>query len=224
MKIEGILSRALTVLFDDKVSVGVVAVNDSDAIATAAELEALGQVVDKRLKEFSAGRAAGRVALSGLNLPPSDILIGAHRQPLPPAGTVLSISHDDLQALAVAASAQFWWGVGVDIAHADALSDDLIARICRGTDLNNLRAGESVAERAKLVFCLKEALFKAVFPQVSDWMDFSQSELLIDHQRGSFDAKLFTANGAPLDLKGSWFGRFTKCENRWLAVAGLQRR
>lgn len=217
------LSGAISELFADAVSVAVVAIADKNATATEAELAALGKAVDKRRLEFSAGRHAARLALSGLSLPPRDILIGPHRQPLPPANSVLSISHDVQHAMAVAASAQDWFGIGIDIGDADTLSPDLIHSICRGNDLLNLAVGESLGQRAKLVFCLKEALFKAISPQVNSWMEFSQSELRIDHAQGSFEADIFASDGTLLKLQGQWFGRFARVDKRWLAVAGMRR-
>lgn len=213
----------LSNLYSEAVGVGVVQIGDASAVATTAEIKALGSAVAKRRMEFSAGRHAARMALSGIGLPATDILIGRHRQPLPPSGVVLGITHDSQHALAVAALSERWLGIGVDICDADSLSEGLIHAVCRGSDLQNLVPGESIAERAKLVFCLKEALFKAIFPQVSDWMEFEQSELSIDHSSGKYAAKVFAADGSALPLQGVWRGRFAKVGSRWIAGAEMLR-
>lgn len=217
------LENTVRALFDESVGVSVVGIGDPAAVGTAVEISALGQVVDKRKAEFIAGRHAARGALGGIGLPTADILIGTHRQPLPPQGAVLTISHDQRLAMAVAAPAEKWLGLGVDIADADELAENLIATICGESDLLNLQQGESIAGRAKLVFCLKEALFKAIFPQVLDWMDFSQSALSVDHASASYQAHFYGADGAKLLLQGQWHGRFARVGNRWIAVAGLRR-
>lgn len=217
------LENATRTLFDQSVAVRAIAIGDPAAMGTVAEISALGQVVDKRKAEFVAGRHAARGALRGIGLPDTDILIGTHRQPLPPREAVLTISHDQRLAMAVAAPAEKWLGVGVDIADADDLAENLIATICGKSDLCNLQSGESIAERAKLVFCLKEALFKAIFPQVGDWMDFSQSALSLDHGSASYQARFFGADGAELSLQGQWHGRFARVGDRWIAAAGLRR-
>lgn len=191
--------------------------------ATAAELRVLGQVVDKRKQEYVAGRNAARCALRGLGFPPGDILVGAHRQPLPPLGSSISITHDSEYAFAVAGLNTHWYGLGVDVTQADELAESLISTVCRGSDLLDLAPSETLSQRAKLVFCLKEALFKAVFPQVIDWMEFSQSELQINHEIGGFEARILNPNDEPLELDGRWVGRFLKVGNRWLAFAGLRR-
>lgn len=217
------LESTTRALFDESAGVRAIAIGDPAAISTVAEISALGRVVHKRKAEFVAGRHAARGALRGIGLPEADILIGNHRQPLPPHEAVLTISHDERLALAVAAPAEKWWGLGVDIADADDLAENLIATICKESDLSNLQHGESIAERAKLVFCLKEALFKAIFPQVGDWMDFSQSALSLDHASGCYQARIFGTNGAELSLQGQWHGRFSRVGDRWIAAAGLRR-
>lgn len=217
------LESATRTLFDEGVGVRAIAIGDPAAMSTTAEISALGQVVDLRKAEFVAGRHAARGALRGICLPDADILIGNHRQPLPPHETVLTISHDQRLAIAVAAPAKKWLGLGVDIADADDLAESLIATICGESDLSNLQQGESIACRAKLVFCLKEALFKAIFPQVGDWMDFSQSALSVDHASASYQARFFSADGAEISLQGQWHGRFARVGDRWIAAAGLRR-
>ena len=217
------LESATRGLFDESVGVRAIAIGDTAAMSTAAEMTALGQVVDKRKAEFIAGRHAARGALCGIGLPDAEILIGDHRQPLPPHEAVLTISHDQCLAMAVAAPAERWWGLGVDIADANDLDENLIATICGESDLSSLQQGESIASRAKLVFCLKEALFKAIFPQVGGWMDFSQSALRVDHASGRYQARFFGADAAELPLQGQWHGRFTRVGDRWIAAAGLRR-
>lgn len=217
------LEQALRALLPAEVSVAAVAVDDAKAQADDAEIAALGNVVDKRRAEFVAGRYAARLALGGRDLPQTAILIGEHRQPLPPAGAVLSITHDDSHAIAMAASELQCLGLGVDLTDADSLQENLVKSVCGESDLMNLQPGESIEQRAKLVFCLKEALFKAIFPQVGDWMDFSQSALSIDFMSASYQAQIFAADGSALPLRGQWFGRFTRLGNRWIAVAGMRK-
>jgi len=191
--------------------------------AKSTEFEALGRAVPKRMQEFSVGRHTARLALAKLGYRDAEILIGKHREPLAPAGSLLSITHDDQHAIAIVADTRHYLGLGVDIADVRGLDPALIHSICRGSDLEGLAPGETLMQRAKLVFCLKEALFKAIFPQVRQWMDFSQSELCVDHETGSFNARIFNANGELLVLKGEWRGRFVKsAEGRWIAFAALK--
>lgn len=217
------LYLALNAFFPQSVNFAVVKVENNVQSATARELQALGVASDKRMREFSAGRAAVRQAMAGINLPPADILVGKHRQPLAPPGVVISITHDDEYALAAATGQSQWHGIGIDIALADDLPVNLHSMVCRGQDLQHLFEGETVAQRAKLVFCLKEALFKAIFPQVNDWMNFSQSEIAVDHDRGVFSARVYAEDGAELSLQGLWYGCFARVGERWVAAAGLSK-
>ncbi len=218
-----LLGQAFSQLFGDDVQVAALSISDPLASASELELLALGKAAPSRTAEFSAGRTAARQALNQLQLPTKDILIGQHRQPLPPAGACISISHDKSDAAAAAASEEHWIGLGIDICDADSLESNLISSVCRGQDLDDLNADETLGQRAKLIFCLKEALFKAIYPQVGSWMDFSQSELHIDHRDGSYGAQLFSEDGSALILEGCWFGRFAKVGHRWIAAAGMRK-
>ncbi len=217
------LSSALSAVFPQSVNIAVVGLEKCEQKATEPELAALGAASDARLREFSAGRVAARRAMHGINLPPADILVGRHRQPLAPAGVLISITHDQEYAVAAATVQSRWHGIGIDIAQADELPVNLHSMVCRGQDLENLREGETVGQRAKLIFCLKEALFKAIFPQVNDWMNFSQSEICVDHGRGEFSAQVYAEHGAELSLQGAWHGRFARVGERWFAAAGLSK-
>lgn len=221
MRPESALERTLEQFFPGKLRARSVAVGDPAARASAAELACLGEVVDKRRAEFVAGRHAARAALGGIGLPVESLLIGAHRQPLPPARAVLSITHDEQLAVAVAAQAEHWFGLGVDLADTAPLPANLIETVCNAGDLLGLASGESEADRGKLVFCLKEALFKTIFAQVGNWMNFSQSTLDIDLTRGHYGALIVDEAGRPLALRGHWRGRFARVGDRWVALAGL---
>ena len=53
----------------------------------------VARAVDKRRREFAAGRACARRALEQLGLPASPILAGPRREPLWPPGVVGALTH-----------------------------------------------------------------------------------------------------------------------------------
>jgi 4'-phosphopantetheinyl transferase EntD len=61
----------------------------------------------------------------------------------------------------------------------------------------------------RLLFSAKEAVYKAWFPLVGEWLDHQQAEILIDPQEGTF-AALLSRDGLILDghpirrLQGRW--------------------
>ena len=66
----------------------------------------------------------------------------------------------------------------------------------------------------RLLFCAKEAVYKAWFPLTQEWLGFDDAEIIID-VGGTFTARLLVPgtliNGAPL----------TSLHGRWLAARGL---
>ena len=78
-----------------------------------------------------------------------------------PARLVGSLAHDN--AFAVAAAAWAWpiSGLGVDIEPAEPLPDDIVDLVLTREEARET-AGDGIARR--LVFAVKEAVYKAVFP------------------------------------------------------------
>lgn len=131
--------------------------------APIAELRELGAANPARREEFLRGRIAARRALSGLGLDVDSIPIGAWRQPVWPPRVVGSISHCPGLGVAAVARAADLRGIGVDVAAADRrLSAAAVRRIVSRPER------WALSERAEVpwplvLFCLKEAAFKAVF-------------------------------------------------------------
>ena len=67
----------------------------------------------------------------------------------------------------------------------------------------------------RLLFCAKEAVYKAWFPLTGRWLGFEQAEITVEPEAGTFRADLLVP-GAAVD--GRALDRFT---GRWLARDGL---
>lgn len=152
------------------------------------EEAALGQVVDKRRREFRLGRHCARVALQRLGAPTGPILAGSHREPLWPTGIVGSISHSSSWCAAAVAYAATTSSLGIDVESDEALPDELVAMVASPEEQQELPPGITAWER--VLFSAKESVYKAWFPLERTWLDFEDVHVSLDPSLGTFRAAL----------------------------------
>lgn len=139
---------------------------------------ALRQAVKKRRAEYLASRWLAREVMRGLGIP--DFLLQNHsdRSPLWPVGIQASLSHTD-GAVALAVTRQPRC-VGVDIEMVMSLrtAEETAAVLMSDEEKARLRALPlPFSLAATLLFSLKESLYKALWPQLHQPMDFHQASL-----------------------------------------------
>ncbi|MBM4197389.1 MAG: 4'-phosphopantetheinyl transferase superfamily protein [Gammaproteobacteria bacterium] len=145
------------------------------------EAEATLRFATARLTEFRRGRYCAREALRGLAVPEHEVPVGSNREPLWPDGVVGSISHTRGMAAAVVGRRSEFASLGLDIEDAGALEPSLVARICRDDELAQLDAlGLGTGEAALLVFSIKEAAYKALWPVIRHFLNFHDIATVID--------------------------------------------
>lgn len=148
-------------------------------LLAAAELDSLRNAVDKRRREYAAGRLLARELLRRADAPVEALLSDADRVPRWPAAVHGSISHcRSLCAVAVvdAASAS---GVGIDVENAQPLREELHGMILREAERPRIAAlPPSLRDLGgMLVFSIKEAVYKAIYPHRRVFLEFHQVEL-----------------------------------------------
>ena len=132
-----------------------------EQIAELGELDT--SVGMERRNDFIRGRIAARRALRELGVPPGTIPIGPWRLPVWPQGVVGSISHSAGAGVAVAARAADLRGIGIDVEARDRRLSGRIARRILTRAESWALDGESTLPWPLVLFCAKEAAFKAVF-------------------------------------------------------------
>jgi len=160
------------------------------------------KAVSKRQTEFLAGRICAHEALRRLTGKPSIPAVAEDRSPCWPSGVVGSITHGAGWAAAVAAHAEHWHGLGLDVERLlpTARADRLAAEILTPSE----RVGYAElpdAQRAfqvTLTFSIKESLFKALYPLVQKRFYFQEAELI--QQDAAGHARLRLLN----DLSPQW--------------------
>ncbi|WP_371933137.1 4'-phosphopantetheinyl transferase [Bradyrhizobium sp. CCGUVB23] len=135
----------------------------------------LGGVVQRRRREFAWGRHHAREALERLGFAPVPILSGADRAPIWPSGAMGSISHSSSDCGAVAGRSSDVLALGLDIEDEEPLEGDLLPIICTPAEIelsewSNSRVGP------KLIFAIKEAVYKSYAPATGEFLDFSRCE------------------------------------------------
>ena len=183
----------------------------------------LARAVPRRQAEHLAGRMAAVMALRHAGSEDSAPGIGAHREPLWPAGFTGSITHTAGVAMAVALkTANPADGVGIDL---EALLDDADAYEI-ADDVVNPQERRLLEARAlpfplalTLAFSAKESLFKALFPQVGTWFGFDCAEV-IALEEARLTLRLRRALG-PLPPHALFTVHWQRRENHLLTLARL---
>lgn len=143
--------------------------------------ERLLRSVEKRQREFRAGRDAARRALSVLGVPACSIPKDPTGPPCFPAGITGSITHAgrDL-TLAISVATREPILLGVDAEEVRPIDDDVTARVVTKAELAAI-ARLGFGSLAPLVaFSAKEAVYKALYPRYRTFLEFHDVQLTAD--------------------------------------------
>src|SRR4029079_7138576 len=102
----------------------------------AEETEAVVRAVEKRRREFFAGRFYARAAMAQLGMNPIPIAVLPSRAPDWPRGLTGSISHSEDVCVAVVAAHSAFAGVGIDIELSLPLPVELYATVFDPSELD----------------------------------------------------------------------------------------
>lgn len=195
-----------------------------DAALFPAEEEMISRAVDKRRREFRTTRHCARRALSQLGLPPVPLLRGEHGQPLWPAGVVGSMTHCvGYRAAAVARNCEIQ-ALGIDAEPHVPLPVEVLQTIAVAQERQALISLARSAPQTcwdRVLFCAKEAVYKAWFPLTRRWLGFTDVTVMIepstaDHNQGRFRVRLGAATPA-----GAADSTFSRLAGHWLRSADL---
>jgi 4'-phosphopantetheinyl transferase EntD len=143
--------------------------------------ETIKYSVLKRQAEYLAGRYAARRALQRLGIKVSHIATGKHRNPVWPASISASISHTNSKAICAASYKGNHEYLGIDI--EEKLNSECVVNI-KNSIINLqeqdllLKSDLSFEDAFTLTFSAKESLFKALYPSVGYYFDFSAAQMI----------------------------------------------
>lgn len=183
----------------------------------------IARSVAKRRNEFITVRHCARIALGELGLPPVPILKGEKGEPCWPDGVVGSLTHCTGYRGAVVGRTDAVRSVGTDAVRSvgidaephDVLPDGVLNAISLPAERSEIPAslmGELHWDR--ILFCAKEATYKAWFPLTKRWLGFEDAHIAFEADgpgaaTGGFVSRILidpeALSGPPLtELRGRW--------------------
>lgn len=151
--------------------------DSADATLLPGEESLIAQAVPKRRREFTTARHCGRTALSRLGVEPAPILRGERGMPLWPAQVVGSLTHcEGYRGAAVAYSMQIR-SLGIDAEPHEALPDGVLDHTSLPEEREVLAGRDDDLHWDRLLFCAKEATYKAWFPITGRWLGFEDAHI-----------------------------------------------
>ena len=189
---------------------------------TPIEKKQIGDVCEKRYSEFAAGRSQARQLIASVTGVAESLPIGGYRQPVWPCEVIGSISHSDEYCAVAVAPRSVVECIGLDVEPFEELDADVAEVVLTDAehastgaiDTQLLRSGrEPLGGRAhKLIFSIKEAIYKCCYPKVQAFIDFKQCNVTLDVDRQSYQAVIDCrdAEGSPvhMEISGKWLIEF----------------
>jgi 4'-phosphopantetheinyl transferase EntD len=173
----------------------------------------IAKSVAKRRNEFITVRYCAREALGELGVQPVPILKGAKGEPCWPDGIVGSLTHcEGYRGAAVARHGEVR-SVGIDAEPHDVLPKGVLDAISLPGERTEMRAKPAGLHWDRILFCAKEATYKAWFPVTRRWLGFEDAHITFDVDgtgtSGAFESRILidpaAVSGPPLQtLSGRW--------------------
>ena len=187
---------------------------DPPELAPLPEEEPLiAKSVAKRRKEFITVRYCARQALGELGVPPVPILKGEKGEPCWPDGIVGSLTHcEGYRGAAVGRDGEVR-SVGIDAEPHDVLPKGVLEAISLPEERAALQTMPVGLHWDRILFCAKEATYKAWFPLTHRWLGFEDAHITFDVDdtgaAGLFESRILidpaAESGPPLQtLSGRW--------------------
>jgi 4'-phosphopantetheinyl transferase EntD len=172
------LAAALATITPSGILVGYRRIEPSDGLALlVVERPAFAQAVEKVRRQSGAARLVARALAHRLGHRNLALPTGLSRAPIWPRGLTGSLAHDDEIAVAAVALSGEFAGVGIDVEPAMPLPPDVTPSIA--TDTERARYSAAILN-SRLLFVIKEAVYKAQFPVDGQQLDFTDVEVDLD--------------------------------------------
>ncbi|HET9875343.1 MAG TPA: 4'-phosphopantetheinyl transferase [Mycobacterium sp.] len=175
----------------------------------------IARSVPKRRHEFVTVRYCARLALQRLGEPPAPILKGEKGEPCWPDGIVGSLTHTAGFRGAVVGRRAEVRSVGIDAEPHDVLPDgvlDAVSLPAERAEITALAAAGAL-HWDRILFCAKEATYKAWFPLTKRWLGFEDAHITFDVDSSGLTGRFASSilidpaalSGPPLTtMRGRW--------------------
>ncbi len=166
-----------------------------------------GSMAKKRLEDFKSSRYVASLALNQLGYENFPLLINQHRGPVWPRTVVGSLTHCDGIAFAVANYNSAVRSIGIDLEAYTTMAPNLYRMICSEQELTHLQQFEQPELMAKVIFSVKESIYKCLNPLLNEWIDFKDVSIELDPQARKYRAAPNSKIAAQLKMEfieGGW--------------------
>ncbi len=208
-----IVATLLSEVLPDKLATAEMYYDPPDLTPHPEEEPLIAKSVAKRRNEFITVRYCARRALGELGVPPAPILKGEKGEPCWPAGVVGSLTHCDGYRGAAVGRHESLRSVGIDAEPHDVLPDGVLDAISLPVERAELSTLPEELHWDRILFCAKEATYKAWFPVTRRWLGFEDAHIVFDVDQGAasggFESHVLidpaALSGPPLTtLRGRW--------------------
>jgi 4'-phosphopantetheinyl transferase EntD len=185
----------------------------TDLVPLPEEEPLVARSVAKRRNEFVTVRYCARQALGELGLPPVPILKGDKGEPCWPDGVVGSLTHCEGFRGAVVGRKADVRSVGIDAEPHGVLPKGVLDAISLPAERAELTGLPAKLHWDRILFCAKEATYKAWFPLTHRWLGFEDAHITFtvdgSGAAGAFSSVILidpaAESGPPLtSLAGRW--------------------
>ena len=196
--------------------------SDPPGLAPLPEEEPLiAKSVAKRRNEFITVRHCARIALGELGVPPVPILKGDKGEPCWPDGVVGSLTHCTGYRGAVVGRSAAVRSVGIDAEPHDVLPDGVLDAISLPEERREIpREMPTGLHWDRILFCAKEATYKAWFPLTKRWLGFEDAHIMFDVD-GATDRRAGSSRAILIDREALSGPPLTALRGRWSVERGL---
>ncbi|CDQ43832.1 MULTISPECIES: 4'-phosphopantetheinyl transferase PptT [Mycolicibacterium] len=177
------------------------------------EAPLVARSVAKRRNEFVTVRHCARIALGEIGVPPVPILKGDKGEPCWPDGVVGSLTHCDGFRGAVVGRQGQVRSVGIDAEPHGVLPKGVLDAISLPVERHQISALPAELHWDRILFCAKEATYKAWYPLTHRWLGFEDAHITFTVDgtgtAGTFRSTILVdpaaEHGPPLNaLDGRW--------------------
>lgn len=172
----------------------------------AEERAAVAQSTPERQREFATVRMCARRAMASLGYQPAPLVRGRGGAPRWPTGLVGSLTHCRGFRAAAVARAEEILTLGVDAEPALPLPHGVLGLVSSSAERSAVAELAATAPGVawdRLLFCAKEAVYKAWFPLTGRWLGIREVAVTLE-PGGAFAARLPAATTEPGGFTGRW--------------------
>lgn len=178
----------------------------------AQEEEQIRFSVEARRREFATVRWCARRAMTQLGLPPAPVVPGRRGAPQWAPSVVGSMTHCAGYRGAALARDEDYASIGIDAEPNGPLPDGILQSISLPQEarwVGQLMTARPGVHWDRLLFSLKEAVYKTWFPLTGRELDFGDALITVDPDQGTFHARILLGDSLrlvddPQEFRGRW--------------------